>query len=576
MAANPIKIFKARAKSVWYSFFGNDSAYPTASTSAQRNAQGEMNGDMLDLMSRNKTLLLRNDARYIYTSNSTVSGAVKQKAGKIYGESWRFQSHSEDKDFVKLVEADMEAIDGLIDIRGPQFSFRRNVKIESKALDVDGDFFVLLTETESGFPRLQWIEAHRIGQTLYTNEDSVEKGTYKGLKIKNGIIYNEFGAEVAYRVLTNNGEDFRDVSARDMIHVTDPDWFSQGRGIPAIASGMLDWYDLAEVRDYEKIGQKVNAALTLKETNETGKADTASRIINGTRGASAAPFQSELMAGGTIRYLKNSGKLEAHESNRPSDGFLKFSDKIEASAFLGMEWRREMLDSSSVGGAGVRAFQRDINDSINDRVEILARFRKRMAIYVIAKRAKQGIYTLPVDWYKCGFTKPREFTVDDGNSRKADREDLRAGVASEVEILQKRGHDPIEFIRKRAEFLKQRKLIAKDHGLEDSELGTVSMPGDTVEGGEADTEEEAEHKSQVLQFETLKAKFDSYGIGVRAGAMTPQESDEAEFRASAGLPPIGKAVKGAWAEDKGYRRPITLAVKGDPITPPIDAPEDGD
>lgn len=63
-----------------------------------------------------------------------------------------------------------------------------------------------------------------------------------------------------------------------------------------------------------------------------------------------------------------------------------------------MEWRREMLDSSAVGGAGVRAFQRDINDSINDRVECLARFRKRMALYIIAKRAKQGIYTLPEDW----------------------------------------------------------------------------------------------------------------------------------------------------------------------------------
>jgi len=480
MAVNPIKIFSKVAKYYFSSFFGDESAYPTASTSAQRNAQGDMNGDLLDLMSRNKTRLLRSDARYIYTSNSTVSGAVKQKSGKVYGESWRFQSYSTDQDFVKLVEADMEAIDGLIDIRGPQYSFRRNIKIESKSLDVDGDFFVLLTETKDGFPRLQYLEAHRIGQTLYSNEDKVEGGKYRGLKIKNGIIYNEFGAEVAYRVLTENGEDFRDISARDMIHVTDPDWFSQGRGIPAIASGMLDWYDLAEVRDYEKIGQKVNAALTLIESNETGKADTASRIINGTRGASAEPFQSQLMAGGTIRYLKNSGKLEAHESSRPSDGFLKFSDKIEAGAFLGMEWRREMLDSSKVGGAGVRAFQRDINDSICDRVEILGRFRKRMVIYIIAKRAKQGIYDLPDDWFKCGFTKPREFTVDDGNSRKADREDLRAGVASESEILSKRGYDPIEFTRKRAAYLQERKLIAAEHGLQDSELGTVSMPGDDM------------------------------------------------------------------------------------------------
>jgi capsid protein len=404
----------------------------------------------------------------------------------VYGESWRFQSHSADEDFVKAVEADMEAIDGLIDIRGSQFSFRRNVKIESKALDVDGDFFILLTENKAGFPRLQYLEAHRIGCLPYSNETHVESGRYKGLKIANGIIYNEYAAEVAYRVINEDGESFRDISARDMIHVSDPDWFSQGRGIPAIASGMLDWYDLAEVRDYEKIGQKVNAALTLKESNETGKADTANRLINGQGGASTAPFQSELMAGGTIRYLKNSARLEAHESNRPSEGFLKFSDKIEAGAFLGMEWRREMLDSSAVGGAGVRAFQRDINDSICDRVEVLTRYKKRAALYIIAKRAKQGIYTLPEDWYKCSFTKPREFTVDDGNSRKADREDLRAGLASEIEILARRGYDPIEFITKRAEFISKRKEIAESYGLNEAELGTTLMPGDIAPGEDND------------------------------------------------------------------------------------------
>ena len=569
MAIKPVKSFTKAAKRAIYAFGGNDSAYPTASTSAQRNAQGDMNGDLLDLMSRHKTLLLRNDARFIYTSNSTVSGAVKQKSGKVYGESWRFQSHSQDADFVAAVEADMDAIDGLIDIRGSQYSFRRNIKIESKSLDVDGDAFVLLTETKDGFPRLQWLEAHRIGCSYYDNTERVQSGKYRNLKIKSGIIYNEFGAEVAYRVMSEDGESFRDISARDMIHITDPDWFSQGRGVPSIASGMLDWYDLAEVRDYEKIGQKVNAALTLKESNDTGKRDTATSIINGQTGASQAPFQSELIAGGTIRYLKNSASLEAHESNRPSDGFLKFSDKIEAGAFYGMEWRREMLDSSAVGGAGVRAFQRDINDSINDRVECLARFRKRMALYIIAKRAKQGIYTLPEDWTKCSFTKPREFTVDDGNARKADREDLRAGVASEYDILAKRGYDPIEFTTRRAEYLAQRKLIAQANGLADAELGTVLLPGDIPFESEDKEMEEAEEMeegedaeprvaSSELDFATLKAKFDSYGVAVRAGSLTPQKSDEEAFRREAGLPVIGPEVAGAWEFDGGYRRPITL------------------
>ena len=436
MAIKPFKTLQKsdEADGLDRSMFGRSSnAYPTAANSVQRMAQGDQNADMLDLMTRHKERLLRSDARYIFTSNSTVSGAVMQKAGKVFGSSWRFQSHSADEVFVQAVEADMAAIDGLLDIRGPQYSFRRNVKLESKALDVDGDFFILLTETETGFPQLQYLEAHRIGQTVYDNERLVTEGKYKGLRIQNGVIYNEFARAVGYRVLDESGENFRDISARDMIHVTDPDWFSQGRGIPAIASGMLDWYDLAEVRDFEKIAQKVNAALTLKEKNASGTVDAAKGIVSGQR-VKPGKFCIPNACGRHDSLPEAFDSLEAHESNRPSDGFLKFTDKVEASAFYGMKWRREMLDSSAVGGAGVRAFQRDINDAINDRFELLERYKKRVAVWIMAKRAKQGAYTLPDDWMKCSFTKPREFTVDDGNSRKADREDLRAGIASECDI----------------------------------------------------------------------------------------------------------------------------------------------
>jgi hypothetical protein len=69
---------------------------------------------------------------------------------------------------------------------------------------------------------------------------------------------------------------------------------------------------------------------------------------------------------------------------------------------------------------------------------------------------------------------------------------------------------------------------------------------------------ESTERISKLRFESLKSKFDSYGVAVRAGAITPQTDDERRFRKEAGLPTMSPAVNGAWGEDGGVRRPITL------------------
>jgi len=58
----------------------------------------------------------------------------------------------------------------------------------------------------------------------------------------------------------------------------------------------------------------------------------------------------------------------------------------------------------------------------------------------------------------------------------------------------------------------------------------------------------------------LKRTLDAYGVGVRAGSITPTEKDEEYFRSLAKFPAMGDAVIAAWKADGGFRRPITLAV----------------
>lgn len=81
------------------------------------------------------------------------------------------------------------------------------------------------------------------------------------------------------------------------------------------------------------------------------------------------------------------------------------------------------------------------------------------------------------------------------------------------------------------------------------------------EESEDSGEDPAEKSAQASEMEDVKASFDAYGIGVRAGAITPQREDEESFRAKAGFPALTAPVKTAW-EAEPTRRPITLAPAG--------------
>jgi hypothetical protein len=572
MAIKPIKLLPrikkiASGVTSFWGRGGTNEFYPGGADDQRRFGRGKLARDIAELMQENRQKMLLGDSRYIYQSFSTVSGAVKQKANYVYGNAWRLQSYSADAKFALAVEEDFKKIDRLLDTRGTAFSFRKSAWLGSKTIDVDGDYFIVLTENaETGFPKLQYLEAHRVGSFGLNGAHTVTSGRYKGLRIFAGVIVDEYMQPIAYRVQDESSkEGHRDVNANSMIHVADLEWFSQSRGQPTVAAAILDWYDLAETRDAEKIAEKVNSALTLVESNETGRADMGNSIVNPQPGSDGR-LQTQLMDSGLIRYIKNGGSLKAHQSNRPSDQWLNFTKLVESSAFYALGWRREMLDSSAIGGAGVRGFAADINKSIASRREVIDAGMKRAAIYVIAKRAKQGVYgKLPEDWWKIGFTKAAQFTVDEGRMRAADIADLRAGLTTEDHIVEARGMDYEDLVRKRAANLVLKKKIAEENGLNPAELGTTAMPGDPVELIEEETGEDMDDDGQEtlamksdLDFATLKAKFDSYGVAVRAGSITPQKSDEDAFRAEAGLPEMSDSVTDAWVQDGGYRRPITL------------------
>jgi len=90
---------------------------------------------------------------------------------------------------------------------------------------------------------------------------------------------------------------------------------------------------------------------------------------------------------------------------------------------------------------------------------------------------------------------------------------------------------------------------------------TLEINGGDYEKNYAQRSKEAELESTINSDDSgndaIKTVIDSFGVGVRAGAITPTIDDENYFRDQIGLPAASSDVMEVWKEQP-YRMPITL------------------
>jgi len=117
-----------------------------------------------------------------------------------------------------------------------------------RALDVDGECFVLKTRDRLGLPSIQLIETHRIG------------GEDFAAGITDGVRLDAWGAPSAYRLIEDRGP--RDVPAFQMLHVFEPEHISAVRAAPTIQHSINHVIDEMELLALEKHAVKDNADVT--------------------------------------------------------------------------------------------------------------------------------------------------------------------------------------------------------------------------------------------------------------------------------------------------------------------------
>lgn len=474
----------------YYGYAGNE-LYQSTQDDGLRLTRPNLNQDIATLLSREKHRMLVSDTRYIVSTFPLVGGAVQQKSHYVCQATFNPVFLGDDAEWGEIARAKILEANKLINVRGPKYHWNKSWKIGCTALDVDGDFFVIMGETDTGFPQLQFLEAHRVGSR--NNEREVLSGPYKGLRILNGIIYNEHGYDVAYRVLGRTPEEDRDISAMDMYQVAIPRWFSDGRPFPTIAYSILDWYDVKETRGFQKTKAKANAAIVMTEDTPDGKvpANSMAAALRTQRAAATAAGDTAtarssaltdpivtVLAGGLIRYVKSgTAGLKVHQDNSPADSSQRFDETVVRGAFYGMDWRVEMLDLSKLSGAPTRGFADQINTTIYDRWFDYHPFVLRAELWKIRKLINRGDIPDHAEWWRWGYVPPADFTVDQGRSSKADIDNVRAGVDSIPSIVGRYGRTSREVMIEQAKHLREQKLLEEQYGLPPGSLGTLQQPG---------------------------------------------------------------------------------------------------
>lgn len=168
----------------------------------------------------------------------------------------------------------------------------------------------------------------------------------------------------------------------------------------------------------------------------------------------------------------------------------------------------------------------------------------------------------------CDWMGPAQGWVDPVKEAQGAEIRMDAGLSSLMEECAAQGKDWRDVLKQRS----REQAYAVKLGLPaaNRERNLAVVPPSDIEDAQAEAERQRQENGEAdgQDAESLKEEFDLYGIGVRAGVITPQVEDEEAFRTKAGLPAPSAPVKQAWAAEP-VRRPITLAIAGGGPSPGV-------
>ena len=259
-------------------------------------------------------------SRLLYKNNGVVKGAVNMKAEYSIGKAFLFKSLCKNPEVAAKYDEYIKAFYKVACVNGK--NFHSLLYLISTAIDIDGDCFVMLTESKTGFPQLQFIRANRV---CSPKNGLIDSGKYKGLNVLHGVITNRMGREIAYWLDGDEPGGGEIIPASSILHIVDDDFLSSCRGEPLFSHGLKEFRYIDDINTAELGAMKIASQIALVKKNETGEVDI-------TQAYAKPSNNGEVLIRNTgdkqIVFLKSEDSLDSLKIERPSPNYMSFSERL--------------------------------------------------------------------------------------------------------------------------------------------------------------------------------------------------------------------------------------------------------
>lgn len=368
--------------------------------------------------------LLMFGARYLYANLGKVKGAVDDFSRYCVGSGIRPQSQIEDQKIADKYEEYFFERGKIIDYAGA-LSLDDMCRLIMKVMPVDGSLLANMTETDSGDPRIQLIEVHRVSF---------------GKDHPNGVKRDKYGRVISY--LIKAGDKDEEINARSICHIYDPSRPSCTWPTTWMHHAINNCLDEIEIIAAEKLGVKDRSEIAFLLKTENPNVPTAGRGLFGATTTSDGITKEAIKGPGAIPRIGREDDIIFHDSDRPSPAFTGFLDWIIRDVATGFGLPFEFVwNPEGVGGAGQRFILEKAQRRFNEVQFILLKFLNRAWAHIISKGYTRGDLPKVPNWWKVSWQLPAKITVDVGRESKANLEEIKSGTRTMLRDIGEQGGD---------------------------------------------------------------------------------------------------------------------------------------